>query len=561
MSFDGVYSEINEQLLLKVSGVPTKLHVDRLQFLGIGDRLKPGRRILFHVSDTDTIRKVAEVCAVPKGITNILLDRQCVDDVTPIKESNLFRGDLLPHQIRSLQFSTQRKRCMLALDMGLGKTVIGIAYSTIYLPALIVVPVCVADSWKDHIEAFTQRQCLVGIDQLPVPDNTSSYICLMTYSQLKNTIMDTIQHAGFACLVADEAHYLKNPGSGRSTKFRELCSIIPRSLFLTGTPAQKHKDIYHLLHLMDPMSFPAFHRNEPHSYPKNIQSSPARWYFADRYCVPEQVWICGNINRYKFNTNRNTDELRYVCQRFVLRMLKEDVLQLPGLRRRRLSITKLDAENRRFYREKWDEIEDIREQRGSLFADAAMLKLCKETAVRKTPHACKFLGEELSHNVDKTIIFFYHREVGELYHTWMKDNGIEHIYIDGSVTPKKRIESIKYWRESCECHVGLLSLCTTSTGVNLQFCCTMYCVELTFHTIHHTQSEARVYRIGQTRPVRVIYLVLDGSTDDMLWAFFENRKQTTREMFGDPIPTTKRRRHHKQIDKDVIVPIDTKSSM
>lgn len=134
----------------------------------------------------------------------------------------------------------------------------------------------------------------------------------------------------------------------------------------------------------------------------------------------------------------------------------------------------------------------------------------------------------------------------------MQDNGIEHVYIDGSVSPGKRIDYIKQWRESPTCHVGLLSLCTTSTGVNLQFCCTMYCAELTFHTIHHTQSEARVYRIGQTRPVRIVYLVLDGSTDDMLWGFFENRKRTTQEMFGDPEPSTRKHHRPQEREEDVL---------
>jgi SNF2 family DNA or RNA helicase len=56
-------------------------------------------------------------------------------------------------------------------------------------------------------------------------------------------------------------------------------------------------------------------------------------------------------------------------------------------------------------------------------------------------------------------------------------------------------------------------------------------VELTFLSVHHTQAEARIHRIGQEREVSVDYLILDGTTDNLLWRSLVAKRQTEATLF------------------------------
>ena len=220
----------------------------------------------------------------------------------------------------------------------------------------------------------------------------------------------------------------------------------------------------------------------------------------------------------------------------------------------------------------------MRNSRGSLYADAALLGLCRETGLRKVPFVLEYLcadglvgrEEPVPTVPHKFIIFFHHRTVGDAYREWMVSRGVSFIYIDGTMPQAKRSACINRFRDEAGCRVALLSLCATSTGLNLQFCSIVICVELTFHSVHHTQSEARVYRIGQTQPVHIRYLLLKGTTDDMLWSSLNGKQSTEHTLFRDcgdtsvAASSTKANapRQTKMLDGtddcggDIIVPLD-----
>ena len=477
------------------------------------------QRVQIRLLATDRAARHLALCGgVPPSIVTLCLPEEPSPVVSSLHVPPVaFVGDLRPYQLQAFRFAHRRNRTMLALDMGLGKTVIGIAYAVAHPPALIVCPASLIASWADHMALFApsatcSRKTL----------DASADVTLVSYHRLARVS----NHARFRCIVADECHYLKHAASLRAKAFALLQRNIPRSLFLTGTPAQRHADIFYLLHLMDKHTFPEFYHY------RKTPPPPGRFYFAERYCVPEPVWLAGKQHGFKFNTNRHTAELRTVCKRYLLRMKKEDVLELPPMRRLSRTVGTLSPARRHAVQVELGRIDTIRETRGSLHADVALLALCRAIAVEKAPAVYPEL-RRLSMEDERTIVFFHHKAVGALYRAWLEKEGIPFVFIDGGTPMHTRATIIERWRARDGPRLGLCSLCATSTGLNLQFCTRILCAEMTFHSTHHTQSEARIHRIGQTKPVEITYLLLAGSTDHMLWSALNQKILVEATLFDD----------------------------
>ena len=416
-------------------------------------------------------------------------------------------GVLRPHQRTALGFALDRERAMLALDCGLGKTHIGIAYMLSFLPALVVCPASLKASWKEHILMFAP--------------SAATQIAIVSYNKLNTQDATEIQ-----CIVADEAHYLKHESSQRSKTFSTMATSCPRMLLMTGTPGQRNSDLFHLLKLLDPVRF-------RHFFHYGRSRIPGEQYFAEQYCKPQPVWIGGTRHGFKFTVNHNGAELARVCANYMLRMRKQDVVALPPLRRVAVSVGAVD--NPHYFRKRWDEIADVRERKGSRRADVEMLALCRETSQLKVESATNYTLAWMEAAVnEKVILFYHHKDIGDQIVTLLQ--GRPHIRIDGKTTLKKRVGLLNTFRRDPGCRIGVLSMCATSTGLNLQFCTKIIFVEITFLSVHHTQAESRIHRIGQDRDVSVDYLILDGSTDDLLWRSLQAKRHTEFTLFDNHTP-------------------------
>ena len=436
---------------------------------------------------------------VPEWLTQLLVAMP--PDPPPAAAPPAYLGRLRPYQERALGFALHRTRTLLALDCGLGKTHIGLAFALRHLPAVVICPASLKSSWEEHLLSYCPSAA---------PD-----ITVVSYNKMA-------LGPETRCIVADEAHYLKHEGSQRSKRFRDLLRECPRALLLTGTPAQRNMDLFHLLKLLDPEHFRYFH---PYQYTRVRD----RFYFAERYTEPVPVWIGGKRHGFKFTKSRNTEELARVCQHFMLRMRKSDVVDLPTLDVRPVVVgTVSDPE---YFQRKWDEIEEVRERTGNRRADVELLALCRETAQRKVDAVAERLRAWLAgHAPAKVLVFYHHVAIGDrLQELLCPDHAC--VRIDGKTSMKKRVALLRTFREDPACRVGILSMCATSTGLNLQFCTKIIFAELTFLSIHHTQAEARIHRIGQEHPVSVEYTVLEGTTDMLAWRSLCAKRATESRLF------------------------------
>ena len=158
--------------------------------------------------------------------------------------------NLYPYQKKTITFALRRDRAILALEQGLGKTIISIFLFKILQAKkiLIIAPASLKLNWKKeiincfpflekHIEIISTGKQALGLKSITII-NYDLLIKPQIYAQLIK------QH--FNILILDELHYLKNPEAARTkvilgskTKKKEIKGVVTvcdRVYGLTGTP-------------------------------------------------------------------------------------------------------------------------------------------------------------------------------------------------------------------------------------------------------------------------------------------------------------------------------------
>lgn len=174
-----------------------------------------------------------------------------------------FKGSLFPFQKDVLLWTQERKKAIIALDMGLGKTVISCAIiaNACYKRTLIIVPLPLLQQWKAALLNFTdlepaQLAIYHGKDRLKT-DLSLSRVVITTYDlvryDFKNAQSPLYRTAGFYDSVfIDEAHTLRNH---KTDLFKITTSYIYNAQYkwlLTGTVIHnKFDDFTSLLKIID----------------------------------------------------------------------------------------------------------------------------------------------------------------------------------------------------------------------------------------------------------------------------------------------------------------------
>jgi len=414
--------------------------------------------------------------------------------------------ELKDHQARAVSRITQemRGRCLLAHEMGLGKTLTSLAVVRHYGgPVLVVAPAGNRDLWAAEAE-----KCGVGPFQVFVrapkdPGFAWPDFCIVAYELL---IKDaTLQRKKWNLLVCDEAHSIKNLrpsaklSSKRSLRVLELAWTVPHLLLLTGTPQLSRAfELYPLLHAVSKGAFGTMHE------------------FADRYA-------CGATDaagRWAARGSTNLPELYARMQPYVDRILKKDVLDLPDKQRTKVFL-ELSPEDTALLAGMAAQLAALKAQASksswkSMEADAYLQQCYRESSTRKIPHILQWLGA-VAKDGEPLVVFAHHHVVLDALEAYFRDAGLRYGRVDGTTTPKKRAEVIAALT-SGELLYGVLSLTSCGTGITLSpFHYRVAFAELQWNPGMFLQAEDRVHRINTTRPVFIYYLIARGSLDDMMF--------------------------------------------
>ena len=173
-----------------------------------------------------------------------------------------------PYQARAVQFALERARSVLALEMGLGKTLIGIM--TYHLlkdrgdlrRVIIAAPKSAHASWREHLE-LSNAQIHVLTSQ--TPDKREKVYTALYHGEIEGVLITpqtlAIDRNYFKklmslepyLLIADEVHKFKAPQGINGLCFQELSKYAYRVIGLTGTPKPNAiEDFYHVIDRVSP---------------------------------------------------------------------------------------------------------------------------------------------------------------------------------------------------------------------------------------------------------------------------------------------------------------------
>jgi SNF2 family DNA or RNA helicase len=177
----------------------------------------------------------------------------------------MFKGELKPYQVEAVEKMVDKKKILVAYQMGLGKTPMTIAAieslrkkQEVKETVLVLCLASLKYQWKKEVEKFTGMDALVINGTPKVRKEQYSrmdqhYYVVMNYEQVVND-WEFIKDFKFDAIVCDEATAIKGFRAKRAKKVKELAKKIPVRYALTGTPIEngRPEEIYSIMQFVNP---------------------------------------------------------------------------------------------------------------------------------------------------------------------------------------------------------------------------------------------------------------------------------------------------------------------
>lgn len=175
------------------------------------------------------------------------------------------RDDLHSYQERAVTYAIEKKRCMLALGLGLGKSVSTLTAVSDMIDAgivgkvLVIAPLRVCNSvWAQEAAKWCHtRHLRVSVATGAAKARTAAlFRSADAYVINKENVPWIVDHCGdkwpFDCVVIDESSTFKNAQSKRFKALRKMLPHIERMILLTGTPSPNGlHDLWAQMYLID----------------------------------------------------------------------------------------------------------------------------------------------------------------------------------------------------------------------------------------------------------------------------------------------------------------------
>ncbi|MEY4561094.1 MAG: hypothetical protein RLZZ618_371 [Pseudomonadota bacterium] len=428
----------------------------------------------------------------------------------------------------------QRLAGILADDMGLGKTAQALAHVLIEkqagrmdCPTLVVVPTSLVFNWQ--AEAALVAPAL-RVLTLQGPDRARQFsrmrsadIVLTSYALLWRDIT-ALEAQRFHLLILDEAQTVKNPVGRTASAVRRLQAS--HRLCLTGTPLENHLgELWAQFDFLMP------------GFLGDARSFTRQW-------------------RKPIEVNGESLRAQLLAQRvrpFVMRRRKDDVATELPPRTDIIQWVQLEGKQRELYESVRVAADEI--VRRVLFYKGfagsqisildALLKLrqvcCDPHLVKgqKTPRsmerakieALRDLLPNLVAEGRRALIFSQFTEMLTLVQDELTDLGLPWIALTGDTPPAQRASVVQAFQAE-EVPLMLVSLKAGGVGLNLTAADTVIHLDPWWNPAVQEQATARAHRIGQTKPVFVIRLVVKGSIEERILALHERKKALADGVLG-----------------------------
>jgi len=451
-------------------------------------------------------------------------------------DSGLFKGELRSYQKEGVEWLNamfaNNLNAVLADEMGLGKTIQTLALfcaakladGDALAPSMILCPSSLVDNWLLETRKFAptlstlvlrgpKRRKLFG--KIRETD-----IVIASYATAGRDV-DELREVDFKYLTLDEAQHIKNPSTLNASTAKSLQA--ERKLVLTGTP---------------------------------MENAPVEFWSIFDFLHPG---LLGSLNAFKTRyagiaaDEKMQLDLAARTASFILRRKKCDVE--PDLPEKNVQtlFCEMPPQQRKIYQKCRDKgLEHLTrlvrkggKSRFDLLTNLLRLRqICchpslvpgmselePDIASAKT----ELLKELLLESIDsghKVLVFSQFTSFLAILREWLERQSIPFEYLDGSTT--KRQERVDAFNANPKIPLFLLSLKAGGVGLNLTSADRVIIYDPWWNPAVEDQATDRTHRIGQTRKVLAMKLVVKDSVEEKILKLQERKQRIFRNLVESP---------------------------
>lgn len=462
-------------------------------------------------------------------------------EVKPEELDTELADTLYDFQRVGVNFLTETKGAILGDDMGLGKSIQSLATvdNINAKSTLVVCPASLKYNWAEEIEKWLPNKSYTILDgskekRIEALENDvdfyiTNYASLREKSRAKingnwtkvdNELFKAIKNKNFEVAIYDEAHKMKNRKSQQTKALYKITNGIKRNYLLTGTPIMNTpEDLWSLLHIIDRKKFSSF------------------WRFVHRYC---EVWDNGFGK--EIGSAKNPKEFREMLKPYMLRRLKEEVIEdMPELTKQKSWVELEGKQSKIYHQMEEDMVAELSEQEEIkapiIISKIMRLKqiavseqlLAEKPSIKKFKKSAKIkvLNEIIDDSGDqKIVVFTQYQSAAKLVAKMLDKEGIGYGMIHGGVKNKERQKEVNKFQENDNCKVFVATIKAGGLGLTLTAGSIAVFLDKDWTNANNTQAVDRLHRIGQERNVTVIELLAKDSIEEYIEELLAEKQET-----------------------------------
>jgi SNF2 family DNA or RNA helicase len=469
-----------------------------------------------------------------------------------------FKTKPFAHQLKALEMSWDKKVFAYFMEMGTGKSKVLIDNMSILYDkglingALIIAPKGVYKNWfdseipthmADHIEkTMVLWESSAGKSKEKELNSLfkSSYdlhILIMNVEALSTKKGKQFAEKFLSChktlMAIDESTTIKNPSAIRTKTIINLGDKVSYKRILTGSPVTKSPlDLFTQCYFLDPW----------------LLDHQSYYTFKTRYAITKQINVSGRMVQIVVGY-RNLPELSEKLKPFSHRVLKDDCLDLPPKTYMKRTI-QLTEEQKKVYKQ-MKEIA-LATLNGKLTTThnviTQLMRLHQITCghfksddgqtQKIASNRLDELMDVLSEMEGKAVIWAHYRYDIEVIVEAIKkehgDNSVVTYYGDTSTEDRqKAIKLIQDKDSPVRFIVGTPQ--TGGYGITLTGASTMIYYSNGYDLEKRQQSEARIDRIGQEKPMTYIDIIAEGTVDEKIVKALRTKVDIATQIMGEEL--------------------------
>lgn len=464
---------------------------------------------------------------------------------------------LKEHQKEGAKFMLANKKCILADEMGTGKTITATisALAGGFKKILVITTASLKTTWKKDVLLYEDEQNVeivsgsdwkVGnrftitnydiiqnfykvpeepvyeieeirdhegnlVETLRVPvmvksKSTGKMVQKMQKSRKKADIMKALDESplfqsGFDCVIIDEAQKLSNNTSIRYKTISDMLRrMAPKAVFLlTGTPLTNRPiNLYHILKLID------------------ADVTEDYRYYVRRYCGGKEMHLKDGRTIMKMGDATNLDELREKIKDVYIRRLASETGEMVEKRISRRYYD-LNASQRAEYDRLWDEYQEAQADAGredtEEYRQLVEGMLVRQYLAKEMTANTISLVDDLVEDGEKVVVITTFQDEMDILKEYY---GNKCVTYNGSMTAKQKDKAQDAFNNDSKIKVFIGQIIACGVGLSLPSSHIVVFNSYSWVAADNRQSESRVHRLTQTKDVECIYqLFTDSVSQDM----------------------------------------------